>query len=79
MVGMDVKIKVAKVPGKKAPRGITGRALKRIVSLPLDVRRKKVLTIRRQLAEGKYGINKHMNVAIDKLLEELFGRSGIER
>lgn len=47
-----------------------GKVLKRIASLP-EVRKKKVLDVRRQLTEGKYDLGSRLDVAIDKVLEDL--------
>ena len=47
-----------------------GRVLKKIASLP-EVRKDKVLRVRRQLTEGKYDLNERLNIALDKVLEEL--------
>jgi len=47
-----------------------GQVLKRIASLP-EVRREKVLDVRRQLTEGNYDLNERLNIAIDKVLEDL--------
>jgi len=47
-----------------------GRVLKKIASLP-DVRRQKVLDMRRQLTEGNYSLNERLDVALDKVLEDL--------
>jgi len=47
-----------------------GQVLKKIASLP-EVRQEKVLDVRRQLTEGKYDVNERLNVALDKVLEEL--------
>ena len=49
---------------------ITAPALQDIRSLP-RVREKKILEVRRQLAEGTYDINKRLNVVFDRLLEDL--------
>lgn len=46
-----------------------GRVLRKIASLP-EVRREKVLDVRRQLTEGKYDLNEHLDIAIDKVLEK---------
>lgn len=46
-----------------------GRVLRKIASLP-EVRREKILDVRRQLTEGKYDLNEHLDVAIDKVLEK---------
>jgi hypothetical protein len=47
-----------------------GQVLKKIASLP-EIRREKVLYVRRQLTEGKYDLNEHLDVALDKVLEYL--------
>jgi len=47
-----------------------GQVLKRIASLP-EVRKEKVLNVRRQLTEGKYDINERLDVALDRVLEDL--------
>ena len=47
-----------------------GQVLKRIASLP-EVRKEKVLGIRRQLTDGNYDLNKRLDAALDKVLEEL--------
>ncbi len=47
-----------------------GQVLKRIASLP-EVRREKVLRIRQQLTEGKYDLSTRLDVALDKVLEDL--------
>lgn len=47
-----------------------GKVLKRIASLP-EVRKKKVLDVRRQLTEGKYDLSSRLDVALDKALEDL--------
>lgn len=47
-----------------------GQVLKKIASLP-EVRRAKVLDVRRQLTEGKYDLNERLDVALEKVLEDL--------
>ena len=47
-----------------------GQVLKKIASLP-EVRREKVLDVRRQLTEGKYDLNERLSIALDKVLEDL--------
>lgn len=47
-----------------------GQVLKKIASLP-EVSQEKVLDIRHQLTEGKYEVNERLNVALDKVLEDL--------
>jgi negative regulator of flagellin synthesis FlgM len=46
-----------------------GRVLKKIAMLP-DVRRQKVLDLRRQLTEGNYNLSDRLDVALDRVLEE---------
>ena len=47
-----------------------GQLLEKIVSLP-EIRTEKVLKMRQLLKKGQYDINEHLDVAIDKVLEEL--------
>jgi hypothetical protein len=47
-----------------------GQVLKRIALLP-EVRKQKILDVRRQLTEGKYDLSSRLEVAIDKVLEDL--------
>jgi len=47
-----------------------GQVLKKIASLP-EIRREKVLDVRRQLTEGKYNLNERLDIALDKVLEDL--------
>ena len=47
-----------------------GKVLKRIATLP-EVRKQKVLDVRRQLTEGKYDLSSRLDVALDKVLEDL--------
>ncbi|MHC4645768.1 MAG: hypothetical protein ACYTBJ_09695 [Planctomycetota bacterium] len=47
-----------------------GQVLKRIALLP-DVRREKVLKVRRQLTQGRYDLSERLDIALDKVLEEL--------
>jgi hypothetical protein len=35
---------------------------------PLRIRKKKVLAVRQQLAEGRYDLDEHLDSAIDRLL-----------
>ena len=43
---------------------------KRIASLP-PLRQNKVLDIRRQIADGTYGVSDRLDISIDRLLESL--------
>jgi hypothetical protein len=47
-----------------------GQVLRKIASLP-EVRKEKVLDVRRQLTEGKYDLDERLDVALDKVLEYL--------
>jgi hypothetical protein len=47
-----------------------GQVLKQIASLP-EVRRKKVLNVRQQLTDNTYDLDRGLNVALDKVLEDL--------
>jgi hypothetical protein len=47
-----------------------GQVLKKIASLP-EIRRNKVLNVRKQLNTGKYDLNRRLDVALDRVLEEL--------
>jgi len=47
-----------------------GQVLRKIALLP-EVRRKKILDVRRQLTEGKYNLNERLDIALDRVLEEL--------
>jgi hypothetical protein len=53
-----------------------GQVLKRIASLP-EIRREKVLNIRQQLTEGKYNLNQRLDIALDKVLEDLTTLKGL--
>jgi hypothetical protein len=39
-----------------------------------QIRRKKIVDIRRQLARGKYDVNKRLNVVLDRILEDIIHR-----
>jgi hypothetical protein len=47
-----------------------GQVLRKIASLP-EIRREKVLDVRRQLTEGKYDLDERLDIALDKVLEYL--------
>ena len=47
-----------------------GKVLKRIASLP-EMRRKKILNVRKRLSTGHYELNERLDVALDKALEDL--------
>ena len=47
-----------------------GQVLKNIAALP-EMRRDKVLRLRRQITEGHYDLSGRLEVALDKVLEDL--------
>ena len=47
-----------------------GQVLKKIASLP-EVRKEKVLDVRRRLTEGKYELNERLDIALEKVLGDL--------
>ncbi len=47
-----------------------GQVLRRIASLP-EVRQEKILDVRRQLTEGRYDMTERLDLAIEKVLENL--------
>lgn len=56
----------------KSQGRIIASALQRIHLLP-PVRKKKILKVKHQLAEGTYKINERLDVALDLLIEDLIG------
>ena len=65
-----------KVHGDKVRQGTTARLLEKVASLP-KARREKILAVRYQLDAGKYNIDERLNVATDRLIENLITK-GIE-
>ena len=47
-----------------------GQVLKKIAMLP-EIRKEKVLNVRSQLTKGEYDLNERLDIALDKVLEEL--------
>ena len=47
-----------------------GQVLKKIATLP-DVRKEKILRVRRQLSENKYDLNERLDVVLEKVLNDL--------
>jgi len=47
-----------------------GQVLKRIASLP-EIRKGKVLNVRQQLSDGHYDLKERLDIALDKVLEDL--------
>lgn len=47
-----------------------GQVLKKIAMLP-EIRKEKVLGVRRQLTEGNYDLSQRLDAALDKVLEDI--------
>jgi hypothetical protein len=47
-----------------------GQLLKKIAELP-EVRQQKILRVRRELNSGRYDMNQRLDVALDKVLEDI--------
>lgn len=47
-----------------------GQVLKNIASLP-EIRQQRILDVRRQLTEGRYDLNERLEIALDRVLEDL--------
>jgi negative regulator of flagellin synthesis FlgM len=47
-----------------------GRLLKEIAAMP-EIRHEKVANVRNQLNRGEYDLNEHLDLALDRVLEEL--------
>ncbi len=47
-----------------------GQVLKKIASLP-EIRREKVMNLRREITEGRYDLAERLDVALDRVLEDL--------
>ena len=47
-----------------------GQVLKKIASLP-EVRKEKVLDLRKQITQGEYDLSERLDLAVDKVLEHL--------
>lgn len=47
-----------------------GQVLQKIACLP-EVRRKKVLDVRRRINKGEYKLNERLDIALDRVLEDL--------
>jgi hypothetical protein len=47
-----------------------GQVLQKIAALP-EIRKEKVLTLRRQITEGRYDLTERLDLALDRVLEDL--------
>ena len=54
----------------KTQKRTTALMKQKICSLP-STRKKKILEVRKQLVEGTYELDERLNVALDRLLEDL--------
>jgi len=61
------------VMAKKHKTGNNKKILHKNTRFPSRLRKKKVSAIRKKLATGKYDIDGKLNVAFDRLIEELLG------
>jgi hypothetical protein len=62
------KISLREGAGNKAQRRMSLPAMQNIPSLR-RVHEIKVFTVRQQLAEGRYGLDEHLDSAVDRLIE----------
>ena len=76
VAGERVRTTTPDMYGDEVKQGIAARLLEKIASLP-KARREKILAIRYQLDSGKYRIDERLNVATDRLIENLI-TEGIE-
>ena len=67
VIAKNTEVPLTKVAGNKARRRISVLAMQNTLSLP-RIRKKKVLAIRQQLAEGRYDLDKRLDSAVDRLL-----------
>jgi len=70
LVGDFVQITMAEACGDQVRPGKTAPVSEKLASIS-KVWKKKVFAVRHQLAEGKYGINERLSVALDKVIEDL--------
>ncbi len=47
-----------------------GQVLQKIAALP-EIRKEKVLTLRQQITEGRYDLTERLDLALDRVLEDL--------
>jgi hypothetical protein len=47
-----------------------GQVLKKVAALP-EIRKQKVLNVRRQLSQGSYDLNERLDQALEKVLDDL--------
>ena len=65
-----VRTTTLNVHGDKVKQGTTARVSEKINSLP-KARKEKVLAVRQKLDANTYDINERLNVATDRLIEDL--------
>ena len=66
----NTDIPLSKGAGNKVRGRITAPAMQNTPSLP-RIRKKKILAVRQQLAEGGYNLDERLDTALDRLLESL--------
>ncbi len=70
VAGGHMLVAMAKVHFGRIWRRMTARILEKTAP-PRRVRKKKVFFVRRQLDEGTYSLNERLNLALDRLIEDL--------
>ncbi len=70
VIAENIDIPLNCCPGSKARGGITAPVVQNIRPLP-QVRKKKILEVRRQLAEGTYDIDERLHAVLGRLLDDL--------
>ena len=73
VTGEGVRATTPNVYGDNVRQRITARLSEKIDSLP-KARKEKVLAIRRKLEAGKYAIKERLNVATDRLIENIIAK-----
>ncbi len=70
MVNQGTDATRTKIHCYKVPRRTTALVLEKTASPP-EIRKEKVLAIRHKLIEGRYDLDERLNLALDKLIENL--------
>ena len=53
-----------------------GQVLKKVAALP-EIRKEKVLGVRQQITKGQYDLNDRLDIALDKVIEDLISQNQI--
>jgi anti-sigma28 factor (negative regulator of flagellin synthesis) len=67
VVAKNAEIPLGEGAGNKAQGRITALAMQNNPSLP-RIRKKKVVAVRQQLAEGRYNLDERLDAALERLL-----------